>query len=142
MEKQSSKRRKLTHSPREAQDENDMSAPEDLSEDSMSTSNALDEGIPMANEKPRNRAIAPNATRAHVKPRSSSDIYTSDLFQIQVAELLEVVQPNYGKWMARVEEALRKLKRIIEGLPSRPPLQVATYSKPGFLLKLIAAIDY
>ena len=131
MDKQSLKRRKLAHS-RVQDDGNEMSVLEDSSDDSISASSAMDERDPQANRSNRHCATAPKVTRARVNPLSTGDIYNSDLFQIQVGELLEVVKPNYEKWIARVEEALRKLKRVIEGLPSRQPMQVAMYCARGF----------
>ena len=118
------KRRKLTNS--QAQDDvDDMPVLDDLSEDNFSASSGLDKGIPKADGSSRHGVIAPKGKRAHASRLSSGDIYNSDLLQIQVGELLEVVQPNYGNWMARVDEALRKLKRTIEGLPPQQPMQVA-----------------
>lgn len=50
--------------------------------------------------------------------------YNSNMFKLQTEELLARVRPDYKKRMAKVENALRKLKTIIEQIPSRDPVPV------------------
>ncbi|MCJ1477142.1 hypothetical protein MMC13_005813 [Lambiella insularis] len=56
-------------------------------------------------------------------PRTKSmrpgNIYASDVFQIQIGELLTEVRPDFGKRRARVDHALRKLKTVIGSIPPR-----------------------
>lgn len=52
-----------------------------------------------------------------------SSVYHLSLFQLQVDELLSKVRPHEGR-MANAENALRKLKNIIERIPNREPQSV------------------
>ena len=49
--------------------------------------------------------------------------YSSNMFQLQVDELLLNVRPRKGR-MVQTENALRKLKNIIEHIPNREPKPV------------------
>ena len=62
----------------------------------------------------------------------TAEVYKSNMFKLQVDELLEQVRPKYGKKEAPAENAMRTLKAIIEQIPSREPLSVRsrTYSTP------------
>ncbi len=48
----------------------------------------------------------------------------SNIFRLQVEELLAEVGPGSTVRMETVDKALRKLKSIIEAVPDRPPLSV------------------
>ena len=62
----------------------------------------------------------------------TAEVYKSNMFKLQVDELLEQVRPKYGKKEAPAENAMRTLKAIIEQIPSREPLSVRSriYSTP------------
>ena len=68
----------------------------------------------------------------HDRSFALGDMYNSDMFQIQLGELLESVRPNYTKQMARVESVLHELKQAIEDIPARPALPVSftIYTRP------------
>jgi hypothetical protein len=53
-----------------------------------------------------------------------TDMYSMDMFQMQVRELVGDVQLNYDERMPKVEETLRRLKALIESIPPRGPLSV------------------
>ena len=53
----------------------------------------------------------------------SAGAYSSNMFQLQVDELLAKVRPAKGR-MVKAENALHKLKDIIEHLPNREPKPV------------------
>lgn len=53
-------------------------------------------------------------------------LYKSSLFKLQVDELLTEVQPNYEKRLKGVDDLLRKLKGLIEGIAERSPVSVGT----------------
>ena len=55
--------------------------------------------------------------------------YGSNMFQLQVDELLSNVRPRKGR-MVQAENALRKLKKIIEHIPNREPKPVRRYANP------------
>lgn len=44
--------------------------------------------------------------------------YNTNLFQLQLDQLLSKVRPDYERRMVRAENALRKLKTIIERIPN------------------------
>ncbi|KAH0543993.1 hypothetical protein FGG08_001760 [Glutinoglossum americanum] len=52
----------------------------------------------------------------------AGEMYKSSMFKLQLDELLDEVQPSYKKRMVPVENALRKLKSIIERIPDREPV--------------------
>jgi U3 small nucleolar RNA-associated protein 22 len=54
----------------------------------------------------------------------TAETFKSNMFKLQVDELLEQVKPKYGKKEAPAENAMRTLKTIIEQIPRRDPLPV------------------
>ncbi|KAF2267649.1 pre-rRNA processing protein Utp22 [Lojkania enalia] len=54
----------------------------------------------------------------------TSEVYKSNVFKLQVDELLQQVKPKYGKKKVPAENAMRILKSIIEQLPNRTPLSI------------------
>lgn len=53
------------------------------------------------------------------QPALSSSAPSSSMFQLQVEQLLLKVRPDYERRMVKAEDALRKLKEIIERIPDR-----------------------
>ena len=49
----------------------------------------------------------------------------TNMFNIQLDELLTEVKPNYQKRMRKLKSALHKLKSVIENIPPRGPLPVS-----------------
>ncbi|EKD15098.1 uncharacterized protein L3040_003701 [Drepanopeziza brunnea f. sp. 'multigermtubi'] len=56
-------------------------------------------------------------------------MYKSSLFKLQVDELLAEVRPNYEKRLCGVDELLRKLKGLIEGIEARAAVSVPEATK-------------
>jgi U3 small nucleolar RNA-associated protein 22 len=56
----------------------------------------------------------------------TSEVYKSNMFKLQVDELLPQVKFKYGKKVASVENAMRSLKSIIEQIPSRDAAPVCS----------------
>lgn len=117
----SSKRRKLNHSP------SDVSPDEDGSEndpEEQSSQESVDEtGIPQS----RQRQLRPKHTQTiDDAALYSGGSYKSSLFKLQVDELLAEIQPNYEKRLSGVNEALHKLKTLLEGIKDREPLCVSS----------------
>lgn len=54
----------------------------------------------------------------------SSDAHHSNLFELQIEEMLQEVRPNYERIMGPVDTALRRLKTLIESIEDREPLSV------------------
>ena len=52
-------------------------------------------------------------------------LYKSNMFKLQVDEMLAEVQPNYEKRASVIDDTLRKLKGLIEGLEPCEPLSVS-----------------
>ncbi|OJD12798.1 hypothetical protein AJ78_06655 [Emergomyces pasteurianus Ep9510] len=67
----------------------------------------------------RSRSAAPTAELA-----VASGVFKSNVFKLQVDELLSQLRPDHDKLLSRVEKPLRKLKSIIEKIPDIPPKTV------------------
>ncbi|KAF2800805.1 Nrap protein [Melanomma pulvis-pyrius CBS 109.77] len=78
------------------------------------SSNAQDGGRP---HKRRDQTIQDGVYTA--------EVYKSNMFKLQVDELLQQVKPRYGKKEAPAENAMRTLKGIIEQLPGRAPVSIS-----------------
>lgn len=63
-------------------------------------------------------------TRLDEMGQSASGAYNSTMFKLQMDELLVKVRPRSEKRMSKIENALRKLKSIIESIPSREAIPV------------------
>jgi U3 small nucleolar RNA-associated protein 22 len=118
-------------------DANDVSMDdlEDAHGDGASTDGSLEEDdeeeeetIPAAKEQQKAAA----KPKGEEKPKShnhsdaqlqdgayTSETFKSNMFKLQVDELLDQVKLKYGKKEAPAENAMRTLKAIIEQLPSR-----------------------
>lgn len=84
-----------------------------------------------ASRKPAISTAPTTAQKPPKRPSSSfqDGVYTaesfkSNIFKLQLDELLEQVKPRYGKKEAPVENAMRTLKSIFEQIPNREPLSV------------------
>ncbi len=129
MDKHAFKRRKLEHPPVQAE-ENTVES-DDSPLDSMAALDSGEEEIPKTNGTSGVGMKKARPARTTSKPVVSGDMYSSDLFQIQVGELLSTVQPNYDEQTARVEKTLRKLKQVIEGIAPREALPVHVPAYPS-----------
>ena len=58
---------------------------------------------------------------------SAGSMYKSNLFKLQMDELLAELRPSYKRRMVKAEKALHKLKRLIEAIPTRDPLPVSPH---------------
>ncbi|OAX81037.1 hypothetical protein ACJ72_04623 [Emergomyces africanus] len=72
----------------------------------------------------RSRSDAPTAELA-----VASGVFKSNVFKLQVDELLSQLRPAHDKLLSRVEKPLRKLKSIIEKIPDIPPKIVSEAEK-------------
>ncbi|MCJ1414557.1 hypothetical protein MMC32_000884 [Xylographa parallela] len=116
------KRRKLDHSLHNLDIDKEV---ESQYESSLSSSDSeLDTKFENGSTKgvtSQNVAKLPKLSRSWSKPMPTKDMYTSDMFQIQLGELLAEVRPNYEKVTKRVEKTLRRLKQVIDYIPARDP---------------------
>jgi U3 small nucleolar RNA-associated protein 22 len=82
----------------------------------------------------RKQTTAGKATSASKPPKRpapslqdgvyTAESFKSNMFKLQLDELLDQVKLKYGKKEAPAENAMRTLKTIIEQIPSRDPLPV------------------
>jgi U3 small nucleolar RNA-associated protein 22 len=100
----------------------------DLQDGSEEEDGSEDEG---ADETPAPAVKATTLSKPTKRPASSlqDGVYTaesfkSNLFKLQVDELLQQVRLKYGKKEAAAENAMRTLKTMIEQIPSRDALPV------------------
>lgn len=103
------KKRRL--SPQPTVDLENEASDEEISVQSSQESHAVEKSI---------HRSKPNPPRAENGPALSNyGVYHTNLFQLQLNELLSTVRPDYGRRMVKAENALRKLKTIIERIPNR-----------------------
>lgn len=78
-------------------------------------------------------SVHPSVTKAKVAPRKvgntngttyNGEVFKSNLFKLQVDELLDQVRPVNSRKNDYIESALRTLKTIIEAIPARKPTSV------------------
>ncbi|KAF8866077.1 pre-rRNA processing protein-like protein Utp22 [Acephala macrosclerotiorum] len=119
-----SKRRKLEHTPSDGSVDEDQSE-NDLDEQSSEVS-ADETAIPQSKRAPLRWKHTQATDDAALYAGGS---YKSNLFKLQVDELLAEVQPNYEKRLSGVNEALRKLKTLLEGIEDREPVSVSEAAK-------------
>jgi U3 small nucleolar RNA-associated protein 22 len=88
-----------------------------------------------------NTAAAPPKPAATKRPAASlqdgaytAETFKSNMFKLQVDELLEQVKPKHGTKAATADNAMRTLKTIIEQIPARDALSVRTTPRCGSAL--------
>ena len=60
---------------------------------------------------------------------AAGNMYSSNMFKLQMDELLAEMRPNYERRLKKVEKALHKLKAILERIPEQDALPVSPISK-------------
>lgn len=138
------KRRKLSHDSDEdssdggvdtrlAANDDDQS---DVSADDVVMSHEEDstkkKAQPQASKKTPQKAQKENRKGPHrdrdmaeLTGAYTGEVYKSNMFKLQVDELLDQIRPKHGKKEAAAEKALRELKAIVENIPAREPLSVS-----------------
>jgi U3 small nucleolar RNA-associated protein 22 len=116
-----SKRRKLDHDRREGCfiSENESG---NTSSDDQSPSSSADEA-PVALSK-QTQSMPKQTLHADDNALYAGSLYKSSLFKLQIDELMAEVRPNYEKWLNGVDDALRRLKSLIEAIDERDGLPV------------------
>ncbi|KAF2199765.1 Nrap protein [Delitschia confertaspora ATCC 74209] len=109
---------------------------EDESEDDEDEDIATEGNNGKLAKKEKNAHSAPDAKtkrkRQDAMPQDgvyTAEVYKSNMFKLQLDELLEQVKPKYGKKEASAERAMRTLKTLIEQIPSRGPLSIPEAEK-------------
>ena len=115
------KRRKLSHSTDSDSENNDSARNNDLT-----TSGNVDVSVDKEKRNIGTRIGGAASIKASQEGfgHFASSAYNSNTFKLQMDELLVKARPKYEKRMVKVENALRKLKGIIENIPSREALSV------------------
>lgn len=132
MDKNAPKRRKLDHPP--VQTKGIILESDNSSLDRTSALGSGETEISKTNGTPDVGMKNTNLARSTSRPMPSGDMYNSDLFQIQIGELLSTVQPSHDRHVATIEKILRKLKQVIEGIAPREalPVHIPTYLDTRF----------
>ncbi len=112
-----------------------MEGPEE--DDDISDDEDAEESVVAQSKKPATASTVVLAQKPTKRPAATvqdgaytSESFKSNMFKLQVDELLEQVKPKYGKKEAPAENAMRTLKAIIEQIPSREPLPVCATRVP------------
>ncbi|KAJ4313180.1 U3 snoRNP protein [Neodidymelliopsis sp. IMI 364377] len=106
-------------------DNDDMSDDEDAEESVAKKAKASTPAVSTTSaQKPAKRPAATLQDGAY-----TSESFKSNIFKLQVDELLDQVKPKYGKKEAPAENAMRTLKTIIEQIPNRDALPIAEAEK-------------
>ncbi|KAE8395404.1 Nrap protein [Aspergillus alliaceus] len=115
MSAHTAKRRKISPSPHITHKDEQLNA-SSQNDSSKTTRNEIS-GIDSTARRGNNDCSAELAL--------ASGFYKSNLFKLQLDELLADSRPNYDKHVSRLQDTLNRLKEIIENIPERPP-------KPAF----------
>ena len=113
------KRRKLEH------DSDQEALHDDVSSDGLENSDTDEQ--PANSHKKKAASRTTGEQTADSAAMYAGDLYKSSMFKMQVDEMLSEIRPNYEKRMGPVNEALRKLKTIIDSIADREPLSVSHY---------------
>lgn len=112
-------------------DDSDASMDGPVDGEDVSDDEDAEESLAQKNKNPAPAATATPASKAPKRPAATlqdgaytSESFKSNMFKLQVDELLDQVKPKYGKKEAPAENAMRTLKEIIEAIPSRDALSV------------------
>src|SRR5690242_18847300 len=112
-------------------EESDVSMEGPADSEDVSDNEDAEESVAQKNKKPATAAPAVSSQKAPKRPAATlqdgaytSESFKSNIFKLQVDELLEQVKPKYGKKEAPAENVMRTLKEIIESIPSREALSV------------------
>ncbi|KAF3047615.1 hypothetical protein E8E12_010882 [Didymella heteroderae] len=117
-------------------DDSDVSMDGPVDAEDVSNDEDAEESIAQRNKKNTPAAAATPAQKAPKRPAATlqdgaytSESFKSNMFKLQVDELLEQVKPKYGKKEAPAENAMRTLKTIMESMPSRDALPISEAEK-------------
>jgi len=115
------KRRKLDHNAATRA----LGIPEKDKDDSNITEESpSDDEAQVTQSKPA-RAPLKRRQDDHDEALYTGGLYKSNMFKLQVDEMLREVRPNYEKRLGGVDDSLRRLKIAIEGIEDRGALSVS-----------------
>jgi U3 small nucleolar RNA-associated protein 22 len=124
--------------------DSDVSMDGPAEEVDVSDDEDAEESAAVKNKKSTPAAAVTSAQKPPKRPAATlqdgaytSESFKSNIFKLQVDELLEQVKPKYGKKEAPAENAMRTLKTIIEQIPSRDALPVCSQPTPHHALLIL-----
>jgi U3 small nucleolar RNA-associated protein 22 len=155
------KRRKLSHSSDDSADDNESFAsfssddlpdgdtqsnepPSDSGEDNGSEPGGEEMDVLVESTEEEKASDKSIVTKKRVAPRKMGDsngtiyngeVFRSNLFKLQVDELLDQVRPGHTRKNDSIESAVRTLKTIIEEIPARKPTSVRSVAVSSPKLK-------
>lgn len=116
-------------------EDSDISMEGPAGDEVMSDDEDAEESVAQKGKRSAPAASATPAPKTQKRPAANlqdgaytSESFKSNLFKLQVDELLDQVKPKYGKKEAPAENAMRTLKTILEQIPSRDALPVGSSS--------------
>jgi U3 small nucleolar RNA-associated protein 22 len=125
-------------------DDSDVSMEGPADGEHVSDDEDAEESMAQKSKQPQLSATVTPAQKAPKRPAATlqdgaytSESFKSNMFKLQVDELLEQVKPKYGKKEAPAENAMRTLKTIIESISSRDALPVRFQSTSSYALLTI-----
>jgi U3 small nucleolar RNA-associated protein 22 len=80
--------------------------------------------------KRRSNAGQRTAQAQYLGGAYAGEIYKSNIFKLQVDELLSQVKPNFSRIESSIASLLRTVKNIIEAIPDREPVSVSSILRP------------
>lgn len=126
MSPQSPKRRRV-----ESEDENSSRSPSPSAENSAEDSTAQQDApaAPSAPKPKKAKTSAPAVTDNDLKNLSVMGQYKSNLFKLELDEMLAEVRMNPQKKLAGAEKLLHQLRNLIDGLPGKDGISAADVKK-------------
>lgn len=108
----------------------------DVSDHASAESTSGSEDSAPENETPKRQRKAPQSisttasqAKSSAEQAIASGLYKTNLFKLQLDELLKSVKPNYDKQVAKHQTFLHKLKNAIDTIPSIEPCLVTEAEK-------------
>jgi U3 small nucleolar RNA-associated protein 22 len=80
-----------------------------------------------ANPAKTKRIPVRRTKQQHLGGAYAGEIYKSNIFKLQLHELLEQVKPNFSRAETSIAALLRSVKNIVEAIPDRDPVSVCMH---------------
>jgi hypothetical protein len=119
----SSKRRKLDHGEEKLHKGRDSLEIDHLEDMEQSYTSKMASNVPTENNV---QVASGRRSDLDVAVPYSGTTHKSSLFNLQVDEMLAEVRPNYSKLMGPIDDALCRLKTLIDSIDDRGPMTVGS----------------
>jgi U3 small nucleolar RNA-associated protein 22 len=104
--------------------EDGVSGSEDDAEDERTTEDERVVAAPQPKKTPKAHPERRTTETLDGATAMTGEVYKSNMFKLQVDDLLQEVRPKYTAKDKSIERALRALKSIIEDIPARSPVSI------------------